>query len=391
MRYVLANALRGNEFDPFDPVIERELTALRDRCRYAKEDLSTNTATIVPVRLDPADHGTENIRLIRGELEDLLRGPLLTSMDLVRDAVHRAGLDIGDIGRVLLTGGGGAIPLVAELVSTEFGLPVVAAPEPGHTSALGAAALAADLLSATVERTPVTIGTANTAGRAKTDELPAVPRRITKGDTDIGARMHAQPITEPTLPGAPTTTRRTFTGRRRAAVIAGAALVLGILATGTVAISTGAQSDPAPPATSDQTSAPSASVVADTTASGTGIPPGGAPKDSPAGSQNQPKSDAAQPVSTTGSTVATVSGQSANDQPAQGQPAQGQPVDQPTQGQPAPAAPQPPAGSPAPQPQPQPQPLPQPQNPPVVIDPVDTLGDTVGGVVSALPKIPGGR
>jgi molecular chaperone DnaK (HSP70) len=148
MRYVLANALHGNEFDPFDSVIERELAALRDRCRKSKEELSINTATVVPVRLDPSDRRTDNIRLVRGELEDLLRGPLLTSTDLIRDAVHRAGLDISDIGRVLLTGGGGAIPLVAELISTEFGLPVVAGPEPGHTSARGAAALATDLLSA---------------------------------------------------------------------------------------------------------------------------------------------------------------------------------------------------------------------------------------------------
>ncbi|MEV4129991.1 Hsp70 family protein [Nocardia sp. NPDC049707] len=56
IRYVLANALNGKDFDPFDPVVERELSALRDRCRYAKEELSTNTVTVVPIRLNPADH-----------------------------------------------------------------------------------------------------------------------------------------------------------------------------------------------------------------------------------------------------------------------------------------------------------------------------------------------
>ncbi|MEV6136196.1 Hsp70 family protein [Nocardia sp. NPDC051990] len=132
MRYVLANALNGKDFDPFDPVVEPELSALRDRCRYAKEEQSTNTATVVLVRLNPADHHAENVRLVRSELEDLLCGPLLTSLDLIRDAVYRGGVDIGDIDRVLRTG---AIPLVAELISTEFGLPVVAAPQSRLTSA----------------------------------------------------------------------------------------------------------------------------------------------------------------------------------------------------------------------------------------------------------------
>ncbi|WP_157115873.1 Hsp70 family protein, partial [Nocardia puris] len=148
MRYVLANAVRGNDFDPFDPVVERELSVLRDRCRKAKEELSINTATVVPVRVDPAEEAGERVRLVRDELEELLRGPLLTAVELVREVTRRAGLDVADLGRVLLTGGGGAIPLAAELISTEFGLPVTAAPEPAHTAARGAALLAADLLDA---------------------------------------------------------------------------------------------------------------------------------------------------------------------------------------------------------------------------------------------------
>ncbi|MFD6452074.1 Hsp70 family protein, partial [Nocardia sp. NPDC060220] len=39
MRYVLANVLNGNDIDPFDPVVEEELSALRERCRIAKEEL----------------------------------------------------------------------------------------------------------------------------------------------------------------------------------------------------------------------------------------------------------------------------------------------------------------------------------------------------------------
>ncbi|WP_330251820.1 Hsp70 family protein [Nocardia sp. NBC_00565] len=393
MRYVLANAMRGNEFDPFDPVIERELSALRERCRYAKEELSTNTATVVPVRLNPADHHAENIRLVRGELEDLLRGPLLTSIELIRDAVHRAGLDIGDIGRVLLAGGGGAIPLVAELISTEFGLPVVAAPEPQLTSALGAAALAADLLAATVDRTPVA---AIAAGIAKTEELPTVPRGAERVARPTGSPMtnggRDTVVHNPTLPSTSGRSRRKLTGRQRAAIVAGAALVLGVLATGTVALGTGAQSTTNQPAGTDQTTAPGASAVAATTDGNPSGPVTSAAMDSPVGSPSQPKSGAGQPGSPAATTVAVVNSQPTPGQTAAGQPANGQPTQsQPTQSQPTPAQ-QPSADTPTPQPQP----TTQPQVPTAPSLPgVDTLGnaveDTVGGVVSVLPKIPGGR
>ncbi|MEV6341364.1 Hsp70 family protein [Nocardia vinacea] len=398
MRYVLANALRGNDFDPFDPVVERELSALRDRCRYAKEELSTNTATVVPVRLNPDDHHAENIRLVRDELEDLLRGPLLTSLDLIRDAVHRAGLDIGNIGRVLLTGGGGAIPLVAELISTEFALPVVAAPQPRLTSALGAAELAADLMSVTVDRTPV----AAMGSNAKTEELPTVPRpvekaansaRVTRSATASGGLSHDDTVPKKTLPGTSDRPRRRLSGRQRAAIIAGAALVLGALATGTVAIGTGAQPGPTSPASSDPTTTPGASVVA---ATGDGNPTGSATtsaKDSPVGSPN-PKPAAGQPGSAATSTVAVassqpVAGESTDGQTTQSQPAPGQPATQPTAEAPATQT------QPAPQPQPAPQTQTQVQVPTVPSLPTNTLGDavgdTVGGVVSGLPKIPGGR
>lgn len=396
MRYVLANALHGNDFDPFDPVVERELSALRDRCRYAKEELSTNTATVVPVRLNPADHQPENIRLVRGELEDLLRGPLLTSLDLIRDAVQRAGLDFGDIGRVLLTGGGGAIPLVAELISTEFGLPVVAAPQPRLTSALGAAELAADLLSVTADRTPV----AAMGGNAKTEELPTVPRPVEKAANSprgtSSAKVSGGPSHESapgkSLPGPSDRSRRKLSGRQRAAIIAGAALVLGALATGTAAIGIGAQPAPNPPTSSGPTTKPGASVVAATNGSTSAGSASAPAQDSPVGS---PKPAAGQPGSAASGTTAVVSGQPAADQTTDGQSTQsqsapGQPATQPSteapasQTQPAPHTQTPPT----PQPQTQMQ---VPTMPSLPTGAVDTLGNTVGGVVSALPKIPGGR
>ncbi|MFC6011335.1 Hsp70 family protein [Nocardia lasii] len=147
MRYVLGHALGDNEINPFDPAVETELAALRERCRVAKEDLSLDTATVVTVGALAAD-GSGQVRIVRNELEDLLRSDVQDSLELVREAVQRAGVDMREVESVLLTGGGGAMPLVAELVSSEFGLPVVACVDPATASAAGAAELAADLLAA---------------------------------------------------------------------------------------------------------------------------------------------------------------------------------------------------------------------------------------------------
>ncbi|GAA1606098.1 hypothetical protein GCM10009764_32540 [Nocardia ninae] len=361
MRYVLANAAAANDFDPYDPVVERELAALRERCRTAKEDLSINTATVVRARLNPADTHTSNVRLVRGELEDLLRAPLLSSIDLIRDAVHRAGLDVGDVSRVLLTGGGGAIPLVAELISTEFGLPVVAAAQPAHTSARGAAALAAELATVTVERAPTAVPAPTTK------ELPAV-------------------VISP-LPVAEKPRRPRLRGKQRATIVAGAAVVIGLLATGTAAIGTGIQSGSNPASTEQSSPARAAEIAATTGGQATDPADPNAPvaaTDSAAATAGRPKAEAGQPGSPTATTVAVVHSQPAADQPAAPPATPGAP-------QPAPQ-PQP---APAPAPGNQPAPLPPPQAPSlptgVLKDPIDSVGNTVGTVLRAPGEILGGN
>ncbi len=371
MRYVLANAVLAADFDPFDPIVERELSALRERCRKAKEELSINTATVVPVRLDPADpHGT--VRLVRGELEDLLRGPLSSAMDLIRDAVHRAGLDIGDVGRVLLTGGGGAIPLVAELVSTEFGLPVVAAPVPEHTTARGAALLAADLLTAETDQLPL-------VDPVTEDETVPQPRALPS------AGLAALPEERPAR-------RRALTSRQRLAVVAGAAAAIGLLATGTLAIGTGIQSGPSTPASTEQSPTGAAQVAA-TTGARTSDPSGVAATDS-ASSPGRPGTGTPQAGSPTspaqGTTVAVVNSEQSPDQPAPAPAADSpapQPAPQPQSQQPSPA----PAPAPAPtNPSPPTQQQPRPTQPTAPSLPTGVLGDTLGTVLRAPGEILGG-
>ncbi|MEV6319738.1 Hsp70 family protein [Nocardia sp. NPDC051787] len=382
MRYVLANAALAADFDPFDPVVERELSALRERCRKAKEELSINTATVVPVRLDPADPRGSTVRLVRGELEDLLRGPVTSSIDLIRDAVHRAGLEIGDVGRVLLTGGGGAIPLVAELISSEFGLPVVAAPDPEHTTARGAALLAADLLAAETNQLPLVAPDAE-------DETVPQPRALP------APRIAALPE----LPDDRPARRHAPTSRRRVAIVAGAAVAIGLLASGTLAIGTGIQSGPNHPASTEQSTTGAAQIAATTGAQpgDPSAPATGVAATDSAPSTRRPATSASQAA---GSPSAAAEGTTV----AVGNTEQ-------TPGQPAPA--ESPAPQPAPQPQPQPQPSPAPAPAPtnpqpapqqprptvpsapslptgVLNDTIDGVGDSVGTVLRAPGEILGG-
>ncbi|WP_067480407.1 Hsp70 family protein [Nocardia amamiensis] len=377
MRYVLANAVLAADFDPFDPVVERELAALRERCRKAKEELSINTATVVPVRLDPADPRGSTVRLVRGELEDLLRGPLSSSIDLIRDAVHRAGLEIGDVGRVLLTGGGGAIPLVAELISSEFGLPVVAAPDPEHTTARGAALLAADLLAAETDQLPL-------AGPDAEDETVPQPRALP------APRIATLPEDRPAR-------RRAVTSKRRVAVVAGAALAIGLLATGTLAIGTGIQSGPSHPASTEQSTSGAAQVAATTGAQpgDPSAPATGVAATDAATSTRRPATSASEAAGPPSSAAEGTTAVVANSEQTPGQPG---PAESP--------APQP---APQPQPQPSPAPAPAPTNPQptpqqprptvpsapslptgVLSDTIDGVGDRVGTVLRAPGEILGG-
>jgi hypothetical protein len=116
------------------------LARLRHDCVLAKENLSLDTETVVPVFL-PGRHF--EIRLNRTTFDADAAVPVESTVDALSRAVRSAGLTAADVDAVLLIGGSSRIPLVVETVTREFGRPLLEGVHPVHAVALGAAALAA--------------------------------------------------------------------------------------------------------------------------------------------------------------------------------------------------------------------------------------------------------
>ncbi len=122
--------------DDTDPATATALARLRRDCVEAKEVLSFSVDTVVPVALPGI---TRSVRLIRGELDDMLRPAIGETVAATRRVLDAAGVEPGDLAAILLVGGSSRIPLVSEMLSAEFGRPLALDNHPKHDVALGAA------------------------------------------------------------------------------------------------------------------------------------------------------------------------------------------------------------------------------------------------------------
>jgi len=125
-----------HDLDPSDPAVVEALAQLRRDCIVAKEDLSADTEVLIPVAL-PTVH--TRVRLNRSEFEAMIAPALSETIAAMRRALRSAGVEPAGLRSILLAGGSSRIPLVSELLSTEFGRPLVLDANPEHSIALGAA------------------------------------------------------------------------------------------------------------------------------------------------------------------------------------------------------------------------------------------------------------
>jgi actin-like ATPase involved in cell morphogenesis len=139
---VLAHVRRCLGTPDGDPPARTRGRTLRAACVAAKEALSSSTVVDVA-----ADGAPGPIRLTREELDEVLTGPVLASVEALADAVDSAGRTLDQLDGIVLAGGGVRVPLVAETLSGELGRPLLVAADPAMTAALGAAALAAEALA----------------------------------------------------------------------------------------------------------------------------------------------------------------------------------------------------------------------------------------------------
>jgi molecular chaperone DnaK len=128
-----------SELDLDDPRMASSLVRVRQDCVLAKEALSGDTETSVPVMLPDL---TTEVRLTRGEFEEMIRAPVEATVSALRRALTAADVAPEDLRTVLLVGGSSRIPLVSQMLSAELGRPTAVDTHPKHAVALGAALLA---------------------------------------------------------------------------------------------------------------------------------------------------------------------------------------------------------------------------------------------------------
>ncbi|GAB1640176.1 Hsp70 family protein [Krasilnikovia sp. MM14-A1259] len=127
------------ELDEDDPAAINAVIRLREECVQAKEALSSDTDTTIPVLLPNV---STDVRLTRAEFEAMVRPALHGSVEALQRALRSADCSPEQVHSVLLVGGSSRMPIVAQLVGSELGRPVAVDAHPKHAVALGAARLA---------------------------------------------------------------------------------------------------------------------------------------------------------------------------------------------------------------------------------------------------------
>jgi molecular chaperone DnaK (HSP70) len=241
-----------SQIDPDDAGAVAAIVRLRQECVLAKEALSADTETAVPVLLPALQ--TE-VRLTRGEFEEMIRPSITATIGSLHRALRSANLRPADLGAVLLVGGSSRIPLVSQLVSAELGRPTAVDIHPKYGVALGAAALASGR-SGLVQATRSQPSIRPVPAPPGTPREPA-PREKTRAMATPGFGAGAPP---PSLGrGKPDGASPGRRASRRGVVIGLCAVAVVTIGGVAVAVSSsggGSSGDPTAPASSSATETP---------------------------------------------------------------------------------------------------------------------------------------
>lgn len=186
---------------------------LRNAARIARETLSFRTTAQV---LSERGGNAQDIRVVRNEFEELITPACRRLAEFTRQALRTAQISESDVARIVLAGGVAATPLITELLTREFRLPVLTPRDPGLAVAIGAAHVAASGSFESPSSAPRPL-----ASSARPQQLAASQRR--------------RPV-PPMLPTIERAASRRNVGR--AAAVAGAAAAVVLIAAGSLSVGT---------------------------------------------------------------------------------------------------------------------------------------------------------
>jgi YVTN family beta-propeller protein len=193
VNYAAGGAL--SELDLSDTQTAIALARLRQDCVTAKETLSVDTETTIPVFLP---HHHFDVRLTRAEFEEMIRAPIESTIGTLTRTLRSSKVDPPELSAVLLVGGSSRIPLVSRMISEELGRPTVVDAHPKYAVALGAATLA--IAGAVAAPADVTTGTRPRPASARVSiPAPRSPEPVLPATTSgrSGAPTGSQPPAPP--------------------------------------------------------------------------------------------------------------------------------------------------------------------------------------------------
>jgi hypothetical protein len=140
LQHVIADLATAGTLDMSSTSALGSLSRLRAQCRFAKERLSGEVVTALPVDVPGFSSG---VRLTRTELDEEVRQPLAEFVDVLQDTLDRAGVNPADLAAVASVGGGANVPVITTTLSSHFRVPVITRPQAELIGASGAALRAA--------------------------------------------------------------------------------------------------------------------------------------------------------------------------------------------------------------------------------------------------------
>ncbi len=163
---------------------------LKERCRHAKEQLSTDM--VAEIAVDSAN-SRSSVQLTRADLENLINYRFNGVLSAFDELLAQYKLAAQELAAVVSVGGGALIPVLSQRVSAHTRTPVITAVQPAFSAALGAAMFAS--------REPAVMEEA-TAATATATAMAAVSAGTTT--TGIAGLPAADPFLDVEQPSAPT-------------------------------------------------------------------------------------------------------------------------------------------------------------------------------------------